>query len=514
MKKKILKLLILGLFIPFGVNAASISCSGGGTVTLGNTFSVTFTGNYNGTALWRIEGIDYNSNVVTNLSGFSTIAVDGSLSTSYTFKASNIGSSNIRLIKVDVADSGNDGSQLIGPGGSSSACSVNVVAQSSGGSSNKTNNNSNGSSSKSNTNANLSSNNNLSSLTIEGVKLLPEFSKSTLEYSAEVDNTVEKITIAATADDSGATISGLGEQELQEGINTFTIVVTAPNGATKTYTINISKAEKDPIIIKIGKDSYTVLRKIEGLTIPDDFEETSVKINDENVQGLKSSNSKVILVALLDKNSKSSWYIYDEKTKTYSKYIETNNGIKLALLESANTPVGFHEKTIYVSNEKIKAYASDGNEKFVIVYAKNLKTGEDDYYIYDEANNSYIKYDSNIYSPVIMTNNIKGILSSLKNSGSLVYIIFGFLIILLLCFLLILVTMKNKNMKAFIEKQRNQKDNKEEKPENEKETPQIDDDDILDLDETIDISNDNTVINAKLLDEEKNKPKGKKTRKK
>ena len=74
--------------------------------------------------------------------------------------------------------------------------------------------------------------------------------------------------------------------------------------------------------------------------------------------------------------------------------------------------------------------------------------------------------------------------------------------------------MKNKNMKAFIEKQRNQKDNKEEKPENEKETPQIDDDDILDLDETIDISNDNTVINAKLLDEEKNKPKGKKTRKK
>lgn len=512
MKKKILKLLLLGVFIPFGVNAASISCSGGGTVTLGNTFSVTFTGNYNGTALWRIEGIDYNSNVVTNLSGFSTIAVDGSLSTSYTFKASNIGSSSIRLIRVDVADSGNDGSQLIGPGGASSACSVNVVAQSSGGNSNKTNTNSNGSSSKSNTNTNLSSNNNLSSIKIEGVNLLPEFSKSTLEYSAEVDNTVEKINIEATADDGGATISGLGEKELEEGINTFEIVVTAPNGASKTYTLNITKAEKDPIKIKIGKETFTVLRKIDGIDIPDDFEETTVKINDENVQGLKSSNSKVILVALLDKDSKASWYIYDEKTRTYSKYVETKNGLKLALLTSTNTPVGFHEKTIYVNNEKIKAFVSDANNKFIIVYAKNLKTGEDDFYIYDEANNGFILYNSDIYSPVINSSNLKGIMSSLKNSGSLIYIIVGFLVIVLLCLLLILLTIKNKNMKTFIEKQRIKNSDKEEQTKEEK--IELDDDNILDLDETIDISNDATVIKSKLLDEEKNKPKNKKTRKK
>ena len=225
--KKSLLIGLISLIIPIGVNAASISCSGGGTVTQGNTFTVSFYGSHTGTAMWQVSSIYYTSSIVTNQTGFSTIAVDQqTFSASYTFKAANLGSTQIYLAGVDVADTSSTGNQLIGPGGRSSACSVTVVAPAAPDNSNRSNSNSNGSSSRSETNANLSSNNNLASLSIEGVNITPEFDRGELEYSAEVANTVEKIIIHAEAADSNATVSGYGEKELVEGVNEFNIIVS------------------------------------------------------------------------------------------------------------------------------------------------------------------------------------------------------------------------------------------------------------------------------------------------
>lgn len=84
-------------------------------------------------------------------------------------------------------------------------------------------------------------NNDLLTLTVDG-NPVKDFNKDTLEYTLDnVLYTKTSIEIGATAVDNDATISGLGAKGLTTGLNTFEVIVTAQNGTTKTYKINITR---------------------------------------------------------------------------------------------------------------------------------------------------------------------------------------------------------------------------------------------------------------------------------
>jgi hypothetical protein len=83
----------------------------------------------------------------------------------------------------------------------------------------------------------------LSGLSISESTLTPGFAPGTLGYSASVGNDVTSVTISATASDTNASVSGVGEKSLDVGDNTFTITVTAQDGTTNIYTIDITRAE-------------------------------------------------------------------------------------------------------------------------------------------------------------------------------------------------------------------------------------------------------------------------------
>ena len=88
-----------------------------------------------------------------------------------------------------------------------------------------------------------SNNADLSALDIAGVTLTPAFAADTLSYTASVENTVDKVTVTATAADSKATVAGTGEKTLAVGNNAITVEVTAEDGTTtKTYTITVNRA--------------------------------------------------------------------------------------------------------------------------------------------------------------------------------------------------------------------------------------------------------------------------------
>ena len=60
------------------------------------------------------------------------------------------------------------------------------------------------------------------------------------EYTVNLPITEEKITINAEALSSMAkAVEGIGEFKVNEGTNTFEIVVTAGNGEKKRYKINV-----------------------------------------------------------------------------------------------------------------------------------------------------------------------------------------------------------------------------------------------------------------------------------
>lgn len=82
--------------------------------------------------------------------------------------------------------------------------------------------------------------NTLSNLEVSGDQSL-EFSPNLTEYNLTID--ADSVTISATATDANAKVDGAGKKDLAYGLNTFTITVTSESGATKTYTIKITRPD-------------------------------------------------------------------------------------------------------------------------------------------------------------------------------------------------------------------------------------------------------------------------------
>lgn len=92
----------------------------------------------------------------------------------------------------------------------------------------------------------------LSSLTISSGTLNPSFISGTTSYTDSVANNVSSVTVTPTVNESHATVtvngttvtSGVasGSISLSVGSNNISIIVTAQSGATKTYTISVTRA--------------------------------------------------------------------------------------------------------------------------------------------------------------------------------------------------------------------------------------------------------------------------------
>ena len=86
----------------------------------------------------------------------------------------------------------------------------------------------------------LSNESRLSNLTVSNTSL--SFNPNTKNYNLSVDNSVSSVTVSATAMDSKAKgITGVGTHSLNTGSNTISVVVTAEDNSTSTYTINITR---------------------------------------------------------------------------------------------------------------------------------------------------------------------------------------------------------------------------------------------------------------------------------
>ena len=81
----------------------------------------------------------------------------------------------------------------------------------------------------------------------DGITLEPAFNPAIMEYKASVGNNTDTITITATPGDSKAAVEGDGEKKLNEGLNEFTITVTAEDKtSSQNYIVNITREKAAP----------------------------------------------------------------------------------------------------------------------------------------------------------------------------------------------------------------------------------------------------------------------------
>ena len=85
-----------------------------------------------------------------------------------------------------------------------------------------------------------SSNTNLTNLGIKPNDF-SGFSPNKTTYDVTVPEDVDQVEVYATAQSSSSKVSGTGTKKLDAGQNKIEVVVTASNGTSKTYTINITR---------------------------------------------------------------------------------------------------------------------------------------------------------------------------------------------------------------------------------------------------------------------------------
>lgn len=112
-----------------------------------------------------------------------------------------------------------------------------------------------------------SSNNYLSSLSSEITAI--SFDKNTINYEVTVSNLIRSLNLTATVEDSKSTFVINGDSEFKVGVNTVTVVVTAENGSTKTYTIVVTR---EP-----SSNNYLSSLAIEGVTINPEFNKNTLE---------------------------------------------------------------------------------------------------------------------------------------------------------------------------------------------------------------------------------------------
>lgn len=369
MTKRILSLLILALsFFGFStsVYAASLGISASSRSVV-NGGSVRVTVNASG-LIGKFSITSSNGSVLSG--GTSSVWLENESKT-YTFSAKSVGNATITVKALDVADtSGN-------PYSGSRSVSINVVKP-----------------------REKSTNNNLKSLSVEGYTLSPEFNADTLEYTVELEASVEKIMVNAEKADSYASLSGGGEITVSEGDNRIEIKVTSETGKEKVYVINAVVKDSNPITTTVNDKKLTVVKKASSLTKPDLFEETKIKINEMEIPAFYNEATKTTLVGLRDESGKIELYIYDQDKNSYQKYL-TLVGTEFHLIqkEAKGIPEGYQKVTKKIDDIEYTAYQKDKSD-FLLLYGTILENGNEGWYSYDTKEKTLQRYNKDIVESI------------------------------------------------------------------------------------------------------------------
>lgn len=348
------------------------------TVAIGTTFTVRatisssanigswdFTINYD-TSKLTMTGSDAEAG--QHAAANTSVTGVKSVSYTFTFKAKAAGTANVKVNNATVADWDTTGYMSVSLSGASKNISILTQAQ---------------------IQASYSTNNNLSSLGIDGATLSPAFSAGVLSYTAELLPETTKVNVTATKADVKAGISGIGEVTVVDGVNNILIVVTAENGTAKTYTIVATVKELNPITVKTDGKTYTIARKKGLYDAPTNFEQTTVKIDNEDVLAYLNKDMGYYVLGLKDSEGVITKYIYNPKDKTYTIYkdvtVGTLNLYLKPLTDKTLLPDGFRKTSLKIGKVTFDAWHYKNNNNFYLINGVDTKTGDEDLYLYDKA---------------------------------------------------------------------------------------------------------------------------------
>ena len=397
-------------------------------------------------------------------------------SQSFSFTAKAAGSCTIKAYCTVVGDAeANDAGGIIT--GASTKVTVTSASSNNDSNSNKDNKDNSGSNTGNDSNANKdnenkeekkSSNASLGSLVISAGTLSPEFSAATKDYTATVDYSCSSLAVTANPADSKASVTSVtGNDSLEVGENTVSVVVTAEDGSTSTYNIVVTRrAEDDPENadkqdnwkkFDINGTEWTMVNDIPEDVVPEGFEHSKTVIDGLEYNTLHGTFGDVTLV-YLQSESGNGLFVYDAAQNAAYEFVRINSEshfIVVLLPKVDDVPEGYNEISLSIEGKGVAtAYQTkvektdDQTKDFYLVYAMN-DNGESSWYTYDSVDGTYMR--TKLSTPTVAQDENDTTKSELVPGIANKYLVLAailVLIIIILALLLLVVIVKNKKRTA------------------------------------------------------------------
>ena len=313
-----------------------------------------------------------------------------------------------------------------------------------------------------------SSNASLGSLVISAGTLSPEFSAATKDYTATVDYSCSSLAVTANPADSKASVTSVtGNDSLEVGENTVSVVVTAEDGSTSTYNIVVTRrAEDDPENadkqdnwkkFDINGTEWTMVNDIPEDVVPEGFEHSKTVIDGLEYNTLHGTFGDITLV-YLQSESGNGLFVYDAAQNAAYEFVRINSEshfIVVLLPKVDDVPEGYNEISLSIEGKGVAtAYQTkvekkdDQTKDFYLVYAMN-DNGESGWYTYDSVDGTYMRTE--LSTPTVAQEENDTTKSELVPGIANKYLVLAailVLIIIILLLLLIVSAVKNRKYKA------------------------------------------------------------------
>ena len=394
----------------------------------------------------------------------------------FSYKATSVGSCTFSIQEpLDDTTDVDGGTPSIGVG--SATVTVTSASSNNDSNSNKDNKDNSGSNTGNDSNANKdnenkeekkSSNASLGSLVISAGTLSPEFSATTKDYTATVDYSCSSLAVTANPADSKASVTSVtGNDSLEVGENTVSVVVTAEDGSTSTYNIVVTRrSEDDPENadkqdnwkkFDINGTEWTMVNDIPEDVVPEGFEHSKTVIDGLEYNTLHGTFGDITLV-YLQSESGNGLFVYDVAQNAAYEFVRINSEshfIVVLLPKVDDVPEGYNEISLSIEGKGVAtAYQTKGEKTddqtkdFYLIYAMN-DNGESGWYTYDSVDGTYMRTE--LSTPTVAQEENDTTKSELVPGIANKYLVLAailVLIIIILLLLLIVSAVKNRKYKA------------------------------------------------------------------
>jgi probable serine/threonine-protein kinase DDB_G0267686 len=236
----------------------------------------------------------------------------------------------------------------------------------------------------------------LKSLSISEGKLSPAFQAGTTSYKVDLPGSVDTLKVSAAANNSKASLRGIGKKKLKPGNNTIQVICTAENGTSTTYTIKVHVDEKPLVFVNYQGKKLGVSRSAAKLS-KKLFEETKLTIDGKVVPAWTNKSLHMTLL-YLENDDKKDFYFYDtEKKEVTSIYRPVGLlGENIAIIDvpkALQKRTGMVFTTVKVDGKELPGwtYQDKAFADYALLYVMN-DAGDKVYYQYEKTGNTLQRY--------------------------------------------------------------------------------------------------------------------------